>query len=54
MSKSELYDKIEEAIRKKSQAGDEEALAMMTAAVVTETDLVSATSAHIIGFFKAE
>jgi len=54
MSKSELYKKIEEAICKKSQAGDEEAVALMTAAVVTEIDEVSAISAHITGFFKAE
>jgi phage-related baseplate assembly protein len=54
MAESALYKKIEEAICKKSQAGDEEAVALMTAAVVTEIDEVSAISAHITGFFKAE
>ena len=54
MSESQLYKKIYEAIRQKNIAGDEEALAMMTAAVVMETNSVSAISAHINGFFKAE
>ena len=56
MSKSALYKNILEAIRKKNQAGDEEAVALMTAAVVVEAPEyeVSAISAHITGFFKAE
>ena len=54
MSESALYDKIKEVIEEQNQAGDEEAVALMTAAVVTETDMVSAISAHITGFFKAE
>ncbi len=36
MSESSLYKKIYGAISKESQAGDEEALALMTAAVVME------------------
>ena len=55
MSESQLYYKIVEAIRKENEPGDEEAVALMTAAVVTEIDdEVSAISAHITGFFKAE
>ena len=54
MSESQLYKKIVEAIRKQNEPGDEEAVALMTAAVVTEIDEVSAISAHITGFFKAE
>ena len=55
MSESELYSEIAWAIQKGNQAGDEEALALMTRAVVTEIDdEVSAISACITGFFKAE
>ncbi len=54
MSRSELYDKIRAAIEKNNIAGDEEALVLITAAVVTETDMMSAISAYIIGFFKTE
>ena len=54
MSGSQLYYKVVEAIRKENEPGDEEAVALMTAAVVTETDMVSAISAYITGFFKTE
>ena len=54
MAESALYKKIEEAMKKRNPTGDDEALAMMTAAVVTETAEVSAISAYITGFFKAE
>ena len=52
MAASELYEKIRDAIKKETQAGDEEARAMMTAAVLLETDLVSAISACITGIFQ--
>ena len=54
MAESALYKKIEEAMYKRNSTGDDEALAMMTAAVVMETNNVSAISAYIIGFFKTE
>ena len=54
MSTSQLYEKIFEAISKRNEPGDEEAVALMTAAIVTETGWVSAISAYITGFFKAE
>ncbi len=54
MSKSDLYDKIRAAIEKRNIDGDEEAVAMMTPAVVSEIGGVSAISAHITGFFKTE
>ena len=50
MSASELYKEIEKVIEKENQAGDEEALALMTAAVVMETGDVSAISAYTTGF----
>ena len=52
---SELYKKIVEAMKKRTQAGDEEARAMMTAAVLLEApddDHVSAISACITGIFQ--
>jgi hypothetical protein len=54
MSRSELYDKIQAAIEENNIAGDEEALVLITAAVVMKTDMVSAISAYIIGYFKTE
>ena len=57
MSASELYRNIEKAMQKKTQAGDDEAVSMLTAAVVLEAPdnvfLVSAISACITGIFKA-
>ena len=56
MAESALYKKIKEAMKKRNPTGDEEALALMTAAVVRRQtdDEVSAISAYITGFFKAE
>ena len=55
MSASELYRNIEKAMQKKTQAGDDEAVSMLTAAVVLEApdDEVSAISACTTGIFKA-
>ena len=55
MSASELYKNIQEAIEKGTQAGDDEAVSMLTAAVVLEAPAykVSAISAFITGIFKA-
>ena len=55
MSASKLYDNILEAIKKKTQEGDDEALSMLTAAVVLEAPAfeVSAISAFITSIFKA-
>ena len=53
MSSSQLYRNITKAIQKQTQEGDNEAVSMLTAAVVLETDRVSAISAFITGIFKA-
>ena len=53
-AESPLYKKIFEAMEKRNPTDDDEALALMTAAVVTEANEVSAISAYITGFFKAE
>ena len=55
MSASELYKNIQKAIGKRTQAGDDEAVSMLTAVVVLEApdDYVSAISACTSGIFKA-